>query len=352
MTSSSPVVWSEVLADLMAHRDLDTERARGCVDALLSGDTSPVQIAAFLVALRTKGERAHELAGMLDAVRSAGVRVVLPEEVQARAVDVVGTGGDHAASVNLSTMAGLVVAGAGVPVCKHGNRAASSRCGSADVLEALGVGLEVSPERVARCVVDHGFGFCFAPAFHPAFRHVGPVRRELAVPTAFNLLGPLANPAGVRRLLVGVASVEAGESMARTLALSGVERAWVVHGPDGLDEITTAGITRCWMVGPDTVETTDLDPSSWGLIEAGPEELRGGDPAMNAAVARRVLAGEPGPVRDAVLANAAAALVVAGAASDMVDGIGLAAEAIDSGRATDVLAGVVEATRGGGAESA
>ena len=352
MTSSSPVVWSEVLADLVAHRDLDTDRARRCVDALLSGDTSPVQIAAFLVALRTKGERAEELVGMLEAVRAASVPVVLPGDVLTRAVDVVGTGGDNSASVNLSTMAGLVVAGAGVPVCKHGNRAASSRCGSADVLEALGVVLELSAEQVVRCVVDHGFGFCFAPAFHPSFRHVGPVRRELGVRTAFNLLGPLANPAGVRRMLVGVASVEAGESIARTLALAGLERAWVVHGPDGLDEITTAGITRCWKVGPDGVETTELDPSSWGLMPAGAEELRGGDPATNAAVARRVLAGEHGPVRDAVLANAAAALVVAGTASDMVHGIHLAAEAIDSGRATGVLAGVVEATRGGGAESA
>jgi anthranilate phosphoribosyltransferase len=351
MTSQPSVAWPTVISDLIARQDLDAHRARDCMDALLSGATSGVHIAAFLVALRAKGERAEELSGLLAGVNSASVPVELPDSVASRAVDVVGTGGDHAASVNVSTMAGLVVAGTGVPVCKHGNRAASSQCGSADVLEALGVALEASPATVARCVVEHGFGFCFAPAFHPSFRHVGPVRRELGVPTAFNLLGPLANPARVRRLLVGVASPAAGELMAQTLALGGVDRAWVVHGPQGLDEITTAGISRCWMVEPGRVEVTELDPRSWGLVSAGREELVGGDPNANAATVRAVLDGARGPIRDVVLANAAAALVIAGDVPDMDAGIMRAAESVDSGRARAVLDAVIATSADDGRES-
>ena len=342
---TAPVVWSELLARLLDREDLDPEQAADAVTAILAGEATSAQVAGFLVALRAKGETPSELAAMLSAVRRAGVRVPLPEEVRQRALDVVGTGGDGTSSVNISTMAALVVAGAGVPVCKHGNRAASSLCGAADVLEVLGVAIELTAQGVANCVMQAGIGFCFAPRFHPAFRFAGPTRRELGVPTAFNLLGPLANPAGVTRLLVGAASPRVASLLAQALAAAGAEKAWVVHGPWGLDELSTGGLNRVWTVtGGDVTEHT-VDPEGHGLVAATLDDLRGGTPVDNAAVVRRVLAGEAGPQRDVVVLNAAAALVVAGAEPGLDTAIERAQRAIDSGAATLALDRLIEVSR-------
>src|SRR5262245_58446130 len=229
--------WPALIGKLVAGEDLSEEEASAGLAEILSGDATAAQFAAFVVALRAKGETSTELAGLLTSVLDARVAVVLPPEIRRRAIDIVGTGGDRSHSVNVSTMSALVVAGAGVPVCKHGNRAASSSCGAADLLEELGVVIELSPDGVARCGEQAGIGFCFAPRFHPAFRHAGPIRREIGVPTAFNLLGPMANPARVPYMLVGVASEPFARRMIDTLAAHGVERAWVVHGGDGLHEL-------------------------------------------------------------------------------------------------------------------
>jgi anthranilate phosphoribosyltransferase len=335
------VTWSEVLTTLLAGRELDAGRVRAAVETILVGEATSAQIAGFLIALRAKGETPGELVAMLGAVRAAGVPVELEPSLASRAIDVVGTGGDGTSSVNVSTMASLVIAGAGVPVCKHGNRASSSTCGSADVLEALGVTLDLVPQAVARCVAEAGLGFCFAPRFHPAFRFAGPTRRELGVPTAFNLLGPLANPAGVTRLLVGAASPDVAALLAQVLAASGTRRAWVVHGPDGLDELSTGGINLVWDVNHGSVTEHQLRGDDLGLQVASVEALRGGDAQHNAEIARQVLAGTPGPVRDVVVLNAAAGLVVADAAADLAEGIAMAQLALDNGSAAQVLERVV-----------
>jgi len=296
--------WASLLARLVAGVDLSPDEAEAAITEILQGDATPSQMTAFIVALRAKGEKGPELEGMLRAVRLAGNRVSLPDEVAARAVDIVGTGGDKSGSVNVSTMAALVVAGVGVPVCKHGNRSASSKCGTADVLEALGARIEQSPERVARSVTKIGFGFAFAPAFHPAFRHVGPIRRELGVPTIFNLLGPMANPAPVSYMLVGVADVRRVDSMARALATR-TKRAWVVHGHGGLDELSLAGNNH---VHDTSGGVTSVDAESIGLTRAGNDRLRGDDPTRNATIVREVLESRlHGPIRDVVVLNAAAA---------------------------------------------
>lgn len=334
-----------MLSHLLEGRELDATTARACVENILAGDVTPAQIAGFLVALKARGERPDELVAMLDAVRAAGVPVLLPPHLAQAALDVVGTGGDGTSSVNLSTMAALVVAGAGVPVCKHGNRAASSACGAADVLEALGVALEISPQAVATCVEQAGIGFCFAPRFHPAFRFAGPTRKELGVPTVFNLLGPLANPARVSRLLVGTASPHTADLVAQVLAHAGIAHGWVVHGPDGLDELSTGGANLVYDVRPGGVTKHMVEAGALGLTPASLADLRGGDANHNAGVVTEVLAGRRGPIRDAVVLNAAAALVVA----DVVDGIdGLAEgvaraqQAIDSGAAARALHRLVE----------
>lgn len=331
------VSWSDLLTRLLAGRDLEPAQAAAAVASLLAGEATPAQTAGFLVALRAKGETSAEVAAMLDVVRREGVAVHLPESVRLAAVDVVGTGGDGASSVNISTIASMVVAGAGVPVCKHGNRASSSRCGSADVLEALGVALDLTPEGVVRCVAEAGIGFCFAPRFHPAFRHVGPIRRELGIPTVFNMLGPLANPAGVSRLLVGAPSPGVASLLAGALAAAGVRRAWVVHGPDGLDELSTGGTTMVWDVDQGTVEQRSVEADGLGLMRASLDDLRGGTPAHNAAIARAVLRGEAGPRRDVVILNAAAALVVAGVCDDLGEGVVRARRSLDEGHAHDAL---------------
>jgi anthranilate phosphoribosyltransferase len=273
----------------------------------------------------------------------AANRVILDDV--AGVVDVVGTGGDRSHSVNVSTMAALVVAGAGVRVCKHGNRAASSSCGAADLLEALGVALELAPEGVARCVAEAGIGFCFAPRYHPAMRHAIPTRRELGVPTVFNFLGPLANPAGVRRQLVGVSDHRMAEKMAGVLRARGSERALVVWGHDGMDELTTTTTSTVVEVDGESLRTYTLDPAAHGLAVVPAAALRGGDAAHNAGVARAVLGGESGPHRDIVVLNAAAALVAGGAAADLAAGLVVAASAIDDGRAAAALERLVSVSQ-------
>ena len=312
---------------------------------VLRGELSPDEIRQLLVAYNDRAATSDELAGFLQAVREAATPIDLSAEIAGRAVDIVGTGGDQSGSVNVSTMAALVVAGAGVPVCKHGNRSASSKCGTADVLEALGARIEQTAGQVSHAVAKTGFGFVFAPAFHPAFRHVGPIRRELGVPTIFNLLGPMANPAPVAHMLVGVADAQRMNTMAHALATR-TTSSWVVHGHGGLDELSLAGPNRViatvgGLVQPETV----IDAQAISITRASNDELRGGDPAHNAGIVRGLLNGEiHGAVRDVVVFNAAAALVVAGAARDLAAGAILANAAIDGGTARATLDAYIAAT--------
>jgi anthranilate phosphoribosyltransferase len=330
--------WPSLLTQLISGTDLDTQDTTWAMDQVMSGVATPAQLAAFVVALRVKGETPAEIAGLADGMLLHACRVHVPQ----RAVDVVGTGGDQAHTVNISTMAALVTAAAGAPVVKHGNRATSSRCGTADVLEALGVAIDLGPAQVARCVAEAGIGFCFAPLFHPAMRHAAGVRREIGIPTAFNVLGPLTNPAQPAAGLVGCADLRMAPVMAQVLADRGVS-ALVVRGDDGLDEITTTTTTSVWVIDGAAVRCEQVDPAALGVPVARQQDLRGGDAATNAIVVRRLLAGDPGPVRDAVLLNAAAALVAhRGSTGDLVGDLRemaqRAAEAIDSGAAAALLA--------------
>ncbi|MFM7537001.1 MAG: anthranilate phosphoribosyltransferase [Acidimicrobiales bacterium] len=337
--------WPGVLGSLIAGHDLDASLAGAAMGQILEGNATPAQIAGFVIALRMKGESVSELSGMLDAMLAAGEPVVLPEGLDA--VDIVGTGGDRSHSINVSTLSMLVVAGAGVPVCKHGNRAASSSCGAADLLAELGVRIELDPASVAACVAETGVGFCFAPRFHPALRHAGPTRRELGVPTAFNILGPLANPARVRRFALGVADARMAPKMLGVLQSEGAVRALVVHGDDGLDELTTTTTSNVWELRDGSVTHWILDPRDLGVARATAPDLRGGDPALNARFARAVLAGDRGPHRDIVVLNAAAGLLVAGRVDDLVEGVQLAGDTIDAGSAAATLDRLVErSTRG------
>jgi anthranilate phosphoribosyltransferase len=327
--------WPAILGDLTSGRDLTLDQARAAMAEILDGAATPAQIAGFIVALRMKGETVDELTGLVDAMLAAAERVTLPDP--GAVVDVVGTGGDRAHTINVSTLAALVVAGAGGRVCKHGNRAASSATGAADLLEALGVRIDCGPDVVARCVADAGIGFCFAPRFHAAMRHAGPPRRELGIPTAFNFLGPLANPAGVRRLMIGVADASMAERMVGVLAARGSERVLVVHGDDGLDELTITTTSQVLELREGDVHAYVVDPKDLGITPASVEALAGGDPATNAALARGVLDGEPGPHRDIVCLNAGAALLAAGVADDLASGIGAARSSIDEGAAAAAL---------------
>jgi anthranilate phosphoribosyltransferase len=336
--------WAAVLGTLAARRDLTTEQARAAMSEILEGAATPAQIAGFIVALRMKGETVDELGGLVDAMLAAAERVTLPPAE--RVVDIVGTGGDRAHTINVSTLSALVVAGAGGRVCKHGNRAASSATGSADLLEALGVRIDCGPDEVARCVAEAGIGFCFAPRFHPAMRHAGPPRRELGIATAFNFLGPLANPAGVRRLMIGVADASMAERMVGVLAARGSEHVLVVHGDDGLDELTVSTTSQVIELRDGEVRDYAVDPKELGITPAPTEALVGGDPATNAALARRVLAGDAGPHRDIVCLNAGAGLVVAGMADDLAHGLRAAEEAIDGGGAAAALDRLVAVSNG------
>ena len=320
---------------------LSQDEARDAFGIIMSGEATPGQIGALLMALRVRGEQVSEISGAVAAMRARMVTVEAPET----AIDIVGTGGDNSHSVNISTASAFVAAACGVPVAKHGNRGLSSLTGAADVLMALGVKIDLPPDRIAACIREAGVGFMFAPAHHPAMRHVGPVRAELGTRTIFNLLGPLSNPAGVRRQMVGVFAPEWVEPVARTLQALGTERAWVAHG-DGLDEITTTGETHIASLADGAVHVFTVTPEDVGLARHAREDLRGGDAAFNAAALRSVLDGGHGAYRDTVLMNAGAGLVVAGVATDLFEGVGKAAEAIDAGRAVAVLDRLVEVSNG------
>jgi anthranilate phosphoribosyltransferase len=334
--------WSQLLSTLLRGEDLPANDAQVAMNAVLLGEASSAQIAAFVMALRSKGETADELQGMLAAVLEASESVPLSAKLSSHAIDIVGTGGDKSHSVNISTMAAFVVAGAGVPVCKHGNRAASSQCGTADVLEALGVKIDLDGAGVAVCVEQAGMGFCFAPKFHPAFRHAGPTRKELGVPTAFNLLGPMANPAQVSYMVVGVGDPGMAHKMAHAIAGRGVQRAWVVHGHGGLDELSLSGDCTIVEIDHGVVSEFVLNAKDFGLQPADVTAVRGGDPARNAQVIRDTFSGTRGAVRDIVVFNAAAGLVVAGVASHMADGIERAQASIDSGAANNVVDALIK----------
>ncbi|GGL97123.1 anthranilate phosphoribosyltransferase [Micromonospora yangpuensis] len=333
--------WSHLLATLLRAEDLTAADTAWAMGEIMSGAAGPAQIAGFATALRAKGETSAELAGLVEAMLTRAVPVELPEEVRASALDVVGTGGDLAHTVNISTMTALVVAGAGVRVVKHGNRAASSSCGTADLLEFLGVPLDLDPGQIARCVVEAGIGFCFAARFHPGMRHAGPVRRELGVPTAFNFLGPLTNPARPTAGAVGCFDPRMAPVMADVFAARG-DSVVVMRGEDGLDEFTTTAPTRLWVAQGGTVRQAVLDAVDLGIPRSAPGDLRGADAAYNADVARRLLAGEPGPVRDAVLVNAGVAIATQGPLDgDLTTAVRAAmdraAESIDSGSAAQTL---------------
>jgi anthranilate phosphoribosyltransferase len=335
---TAPQSWPAVLSALLDGADLPAAATAWGMDEIMSGSATPAQIAGFVVALRAKGETVDEVEGLVQAMYEHATLISVPGHV----VDVVGTGGDRAHTVNISTMAALVAAGAGAKVVKHGNRAASSACGAADLLEAMDIRLDLPPSRVASIADEVGITFCFAPVFHPALRHAAAVRRELGVPTTFNFLGPLANPARPGAQAVGVADSRMAGIVAGVLAGRGVT-ALVFRGDDGLDELTTTTTSRVWVVRDGEVAEERLDPSELGIHTAAPEALRGADANHNADVARRLLAGEAGAVRDAVLLNAAAALVaydgVAGSLPDLLGaGMEQAAASIDTGAAADVLA--------------
>ncbi|MBE7185498.1 MAG: anthranilate phosphoribosyltransferase [Methylobacterium mesophilicum] len=329
------------LATVAAGTPLSFEEAREAFGIIMSGDATPGQIGGFLMALRVRGEKVDEIAGAVASMRER----MLPVEAPAEAIDIVGTGGDGSHSVNISTASALVIAGAGVPVAKHGNRGLSSLTGAADVLMALGVNIELTPDAIARCIREAGVGFMFAPSHHPAMRHVGPTRSELGTRTIFNLLGPLSNPAGVKRQLVGVFAPEWIEPVAHTLRSLGTEQAWVVHG-DGYDEITTTGATNIAELKDGQVRTFSITPEEFDLPRHASQALRGGDAALNAAALSRLLDGEAGAYRDTVLMNAGAALVVAGRAAALAEGIAQARNSVDTGAARRVLDRLIEVSQG------
>jgi anthranilate phosphoribosyltransferase len=337
------VIVGPAIQLLLDGRHLSRADAHALMASIMDGEATPAQIAGFLVALRTKGETADEIAGFAEAMREHVVPVT-PQ--RSPIVDIVGTGGDGANTFNISTAAGLVAAAAGAAVAKHGNRAASSQAGSADVLEALGLDIEQSPKRIAQSIDELGFGFMFARAHHPAMRHVAPVRQELGVRTVFNVLGPLANPAGACNGVFGVYAAELARTYAAALAELGARRAFVVHGDGGLDELSPFGTNLVVEVVDGDVREWELDPRELGIYPSDPSALRGGSAADNAATIRSVLAGEPGGRRDAVLLNAAGALVAAGVADDLAEGLGLGVEAIGSGAATGRLDALVAFSAG------
>jgi anthranilate phosphoribosyltransferase len=320
------------LAAVVEGRTLTREDARDAMGAVMDGEATPSQLAALLVALRMRGETIEELAGFASAMRERVLRVDAPDGT----IDTCGTGGDRSGTFNISTTAALVVAAAGVPVAKHGNRAVTSRSGSADVLEALGIRTDHDAESAATALREDGFAFLFAPGFHPAMKHAGPTRREIGVRTAFNLLGPLTNPAGARRQVIGVGDAVAAPRLAEVLRVLGVDRAFVVHG-EGLDELPLDGTGVVFDVTPDGVERRTVDAAAHGLRSASSGELAGGSPVENAELVAAVLDGEPGPRRDVVLLNAGAALVVAGRAADLDQGIALARATLDAGAGRELL---------------
>jgi anthranilate phosphoribosyltransferase len=332
MTQPDPDLWPHALSKISAGTSLTRDEAAAAMRLVMSGDATPGQIGGLLMGLRTKGETVEEIEGLAETMLGLAEPVDAPTPV----VDTCGTGGDRSGTFNISTIAAIVVAGAGVPVAKHGNRAASSTCGSADLLEALGVRIDLDPSGVERCLAEAGIAFIFAPLFHPAMGHAGPVRRELRVPTVFNFLGPLTNPARPFAQVVGVSDERMLPLLAKVLARRGT-RARLFRAFDGLDELTTTGPSLVYDVQDGRLRESVLDPADVGLPRSDVEQLRGGDPETSAAIALAILRGEAGPRRDVVVLNAAAALEVSGRAGSLVEGMSMAATSIDSGAATDAL---------------
>lgn len=333
--------WASVLGRLLRHEDLEPGEASTAMAAILQGDADDAQIAGFLVALRSKGETVDELTSLVRTAREFGESLDVPGPL----VDTCGTGGDRRGTFNVSTTAAFVVAGAGARVCKHGNRAASSQCGSADVLEALGVAVDLGPAGVGRCIQETGIGFCLAQRFHPAFRFAAPARKALGVPTTFNFVGPLANPAGVTRQALGVSDPSMVERIIKTLMALGSERALVFYGEDGLDELTTTGRSMVTELNGEFIEEYELEPEDYGLARATLDDLRGGTPEENAAITQRVLAGERGPARDIVVLNAAAGLLAGDVAANFSNAVDEAAAAIDDGLAAERLAALIDVSQ-------
>ncbi len=333
---------ASVLDKLMRRENLSSDESAGAMATIMSGEATPAQIASLLVGLTMKGERPMELVGLARTMREHAVKLSKSYD---NVFDTCGTGGDRAGTFNISSAAALVVAAAGLPVAKHGNRSVSSKCGSADVYEALGVNIAAAPAVVERSLTTTGIAFFFAPTFHPSMKHATPVRRELGVRTAFNLLGPLTNPAGAQAQLVGVPHSELTELIARALLLLGARRAWVVHGADGIDELSTTGHTKVSECRDGSVRTFYVHPSDFGLAKAAASDLRGGEASTNAGIVREILGGVKGPKRDVVLLNAGASLMIGGQAASVREGIQLAASAIDSGAAMNTLDAMVAASR-------
>ena len=329
----------EAISSLVAGKDLTYEEAYFVMGEIMGGEATPAQIASFLTALRMKGETADEIAGLASVMRAKAT----PVRIKGPAIDIVGTGGDSSGSFNISTAAAFVVAGAGLKVAKHGNRAMTSKCGSADILEALGVKIDLSPEGVARCIEEVGIGFMFAQVFHPAMKYAAPVRREIGIRTVFNILGPLTNPAGVEHILLGVPSEEVGKKIAVVLHRLGIKHALVVHGKDGLDEISISDKSVIWDVTKERVgKPYEVTPKDFGLNKATMEEIRGGTPQENAATLLCILDGEKGAPRDSVVMNAAAALIAGDVTTNLKQAVKLAEEAIDSGKAKKKLYALIE----------
>ena len=333
--------WPGVLGKLAVGSDLSRSEARAALDEIMSGEATPAQTSAFIISLRIKGETTEEMAGLVETMRAVAVSVSIGEPV----VDTAGTGGDRSGTFNISTTAALIAAGAGAKVAKHGNRSASSQCGSADVLEALGVGIESAPEHTAEMVRKAGFGFFFAPRYHPAMKYVAPIRQQLGIPTVFNFLGPLTNPAGATRQLIGVYDGGMADRMIGVLSRLGTERALVLHADNGLDEVSVSGPTRGFELSEGKVSPVVFAPEDFGLAPSDVSALAGGDAQTNAMILRSVLAGETGPRRDAAVANAAVTLMVAGLAETSAEGARLAARSIDSGAAEGVLDRVIEMSK-------
>ena len=337
--------FKALIAKVATGANLTREESAAAFDRMMSGEATPSQMGGLLMAMRVRGETVDEITGAVTTMRAKMLGVKAPPD----AIDVVGTGGDASGSFNISTCAALIVAGAGVPVAKHGNRALSSRSGAADVLGALGVKIDLSPEKVGRCIREAGIGFMFAPAHHPAMKNVGPTRVELGTRTIFNLLGPLSNPASVKRQMIGAFSKQWIEPMAQVLKILGSESIWVVHASDGLDEITTAGATSVAELANGKVRTFEITPEDAGLPRGKPGALLGGDAKHNAKALLDVLKGKPSAFRDVAVINAAAALIVAGKAKDLKEGAGLAARSLDSGEAEGRLDRLIAVSNAAGA---
>lgn len=330
--------WSEILGTILSGTSLDRGQAAWAMERIMQGEAAPSQIGAFLAGLRCKGESVEEMIGLVETMRGFSQKV----EVDYPVVDTCGTGGDRSGSINVSTMAAMVVAGAGARVAKHGNRAMSSSCGSADVLESLGVKVDLGPDGVKRCLDEARVGFCFAPIFHPSMRHAGPIRKELGVPTVFNFLGPLTNPAGARCQALGVSDKSMAPRMLEVLAALGSERVLIFRGFDGLDELSTSGPSDLWELKDGETSESVIDPLDYGIPRAASSALAGGTAENNARVVREVLGGREGPDRQVVVINAAAGIIAAGLAADFDEGVSLAKESLDSGKARTALNRLIE----------